>query len=119
MEPLAELGVIGFKACMSNRGIDEFRHADDRTLYDGMAEAARLGLLVAVHAENDALTARSDGPTARDFMASRPVIAELEAIQRAIAFAAETGCALHIVHVSSGRGVALVTEARQQGVDVT
>jgi allantoinase len=119
LEPLAERGVIGLKAFMSNSGIDEFQHADDRTLYDGMAEAARLGLLVAVHAENDALTAVSHGPTARDFMASRPVIAELEAIQRVIAFAAETGCALHIVHVSSGRGVALVTEARLRGVDVT
>ena len=119
LEPLAERGVIGLKAFMSNSGIDEFRHVDDRTLYDGMAEAARLGLLVAVHAENDALTARSLGPTARDFMDSRPVIAELEAIARVIAFAADTNCRLHIVHVSSGRGVALVTEARLRGVDVT
>jgi allantoinase len=119
LEALAERGVVGLKAFMSNSGIDEFRHADDATLYDGMAEAARLGLLVAVHAENDALTARPLGPTARDFMASRPVIAELEAIGRVIAFAAETGCRLHIVHVSSGRGVALVTEARLRGVDVT
>jgi allantoinase len=47
------------------------------------------------------------------------VVAELEAIGRAIAFAEDTGCALHIVHVSSGRGVALVTEARLRGVDVT
>ena len=31
----------------------------------------------------------------------------------------ETGCALHIVHVSSGRGVALVAEARAHGVDVS
>jgi allantoinase len=119
LEALAERGVIGLKAFMSNSGIDEFRHADDRTLYDGMAEAARLGLLVGVHAENDALTSRSFGSSARDFMDSRPVIAELEAIQRAIAFAEGTGCALHIVHVSSGRGVALVTEARLRGVDVT
>ena len=52
-------------------------------------------------------------------MASRPVVAELEAIGRAIAFAEDTGCALHIVHVSSGRGVALVAEARARGVDVT
>ena len=52
-------------------------------------------------------------------MDSRPLIAELEAIGRAIAFAEDTGCALHIVHVSSGRGVALVTEARRRGVDVT
>ncbi len=119
LEELAERGVIGLKAFMSNSGIEEFRHADDATLYDGMAEAARLNLLVAVHAENDALTARSKGPTARDFMDSRPLIAELEAISRAIAFAEDTGCALHIVHVSSGRGVALVTEARLRGVDVT
>ena len=46
-------------------------------------------------------------------------IAELEAIGRAIAFAAETGCALHVVHVSSGRGVALVAQARARGLDVT
>ena len=111
--------MIGFKAFMSNSGIDEFQHADDATLYEGMAICAKLGRLVAVHAENDALTARATGPTARDFMDSRPLIAELEAISRAIAFAEDTGCALHIVHVSSGRGVALVTEARRRGVDVT
>jgi allantoinase len=54
-----------------------------------------------------------------DYLASRPVLAELEAIGRAIAFAQETGCALHVVHVSSGRGAALVAEARARGVDVT
>jgi allantoinase len=119
MEALAERGVVGFKAFMSNSGIDEFAHADDRTLYDGMATAARLGLPVAVHAENDALTARSLGPTAEDWIASRPVIAELEAISRAILFASETGCSLHVVHVSSPAGVALVTDARRRGVGVT
>ena len=46
-------------------------------------------------------------------------MAELEAIGRAILFAEETGCSLHVVHVSTGRGVALVTEARARGVDVT
>ncbi|HNP72629.1 MAG TPA: amidohydrolase family protein, partial [Kouleothrix sp.] len=55
----------------------------------------------------------------RDYLASRPVVAELEAIGRAILYAGETGCALHIVHVSSGRGVALVAEARARGVDVS
>jgi allantoinase len=119
MEELAERGVVGFKAFMADSGIADFARADDATLYDGMAEAARLGLLVAVHAENDALTARRRGPGARDWLDSRPLVAELEAIGRAIAFAADTGCALHIVHVSDGRGVALVTEARARGADVT
>ena len=91
-----------------------------------MREAARLGLPVAVHAESDALTtalaarAVAGGRTSmRDFMASRPVVAELEAIGRALLLAEETGCALHVVHVSSGRGVALVAEARARGVDAT
>src|SRR5262245_22889169 len=123
---LAERGVIGFKAFMSNSGIDDFAAADDLTLYEGMARAAKLGRIVAVHAESDQLTgllarrAIARGQVGvHDYLASRPVIAELEAIERAILFANETGCALHIVHVSSGRGVRLVAEARLRGVDVS
>jgi allantoinase len=55
----------------------------------------------------------------RDYLDSRPVLAELEAIARAILLAEEAGCALHVVHVSTGRGVALVAAARARGVDVT
>ncbi len=47
------------------------------------------------------------------------MIAELEAIERAILFSEETGCTIHIVHVSSGAGVARIAAARQRGVDVT
>ncbi len=126
LDELAERGVIGFKAFMSNSGIDDFAAADDLTLYEGMAHAAKLGRIVAVHAESDQITgARARRAVARgevgarDYLASRPVVAELEAIQRAILFAGETGCALHVVHVSTGRGVQLVAEARQRGVDVS
>ncbi len=126
LDELAACGVIGFKAFMSNSGIDDFLAVDDLTLYEGMARAAKLGRIVAVHAENDQITsrlaqrARAEGRVGiRDYLASRPLVAELEAIQRAIGFAAETGCALHIVHVSSGRGVALVAEAQARGVDVS
>jgi allantoinase len=126
LDELAARGVVGFKAFMSASGVEEFPAADDLTLLEGMARAVRLGLPVAVHAENDELTSRlarravAAGRTGmRDYLASRPVVAELEAIGRAIAFAAGTGCALHVVHVSTGRGVALVAEARARGVDVT
>ena len=126
MEELAERGVIGFKAFMSRSGTDDFPAADDASLYEGMVRAARLGRLVAVHAENDQLTARlaeraiaHGRVTALDYLRSRPVIAEVEAIGRAIMFAEEAGCALHIVHVSTGRGVQLVAEARARGVDVS
>jgi allantoinase len=117
---LAELGVVGFKAFMAPSGIDDFEAVDDVTLYDGMAEAARLGLPVAVHAENAQLVSRPPaGRGWRDWGASRPTVAELEAIQRAVLFAEETGCSLHVVHVSTARGVAIVAEARARGVDVT
>jgi allantoinase len=91
-----------------------------------MKIAAGLGLPVAVHAESDALTAyfsqklRSQGKTTwRDYLASRPVFTELEAIARALVLARATGCKLHIVHISSGSGVVLAAEAKARGVDVS
>jgi allantoinase len=123
---LASRGVMGFKAFMSNSGLAEFDAADDLTLLEGMQVAAKLNLPVAVHAESDSITSalsnrlRAAGRTGiRDYLASRPVVAELEAISRAILLAEETGCALHIVHISSGRGVALAAQARARGVNVT
>ena len=50
MEELAERGVVGFKAFMSNSGIEDFDRADDDTLRRGMEVAARHNLIVAVHA---------------------------------------------------------------------
>ncbi|MDF3037961.1 MAG: dihydroorotase, multifunctional complex type, partial [Thermomicrobiales bacterium] len=44
MEELAERGVLGFKAFMSNSGIADFPAADDATLLAGMRQAAALGL---------------------------------------------------------------------------
>jgi allantoinase len=126
LDELAERGVVGFKAFMSNSGIEDFKTADDLTLLEGMQRAAELGLPVLVHAENDQITswlarrAVAEGRTTmRDYLDSRPVVAELEAIGRAILFAEETGCSLHVVHVSTGKGVALVATARARGVDVT
>ena len=126
LEELAARGVIGFKAFLCDSGLDEFPRADDVTLYEGMLEASRLGLPVAVHAESNEITRslscrfREQGRhDIRAFLQSRPVLAEVEAIQRAALFAKETRCKLHIVHVSSGRGVATAVEARSRGADIT
>lgn len=125
-EELAERGAAGFKAFMSTTGTIDYEPADDLTLYEGMKKAAELGLPVLVHAENkditDELTRRKAATlhtTMRDYLDSRPIVAELEAIGRAVLLAEETGCSLHVVHVSTGRGVALVAAARERGVDVT
>jgi allantoinase len=118
IEELHRAGAIGLKAFMCESGIDDFAKADLPTLRAGMQRAAGLDMLVAVHAEFDP-PPQTAGAGWRDYVASRPVSLELDAIQAATDIAGETGCRLHIVHVSSGSGVALITEARARGVDVT
>lgn len=126
LEELSDRGVIGFKAFMSKSGIEDFPRADDHTLREGMNRAARLGKIVAVHAESETITSEltqksiAQGKTSvRDYLDSRPERAELEAIRRALEFAGETDCALHIVHVSCPDSISAITLARSQGIDVT
>ncbi|MDQ6808500.1 MAG: allantoinase AllB [Verrucomicrobiota bacterium] len=126
LEALRDCGVVGLKAFMCDSGLADFPAIDMATLRAGMERAAELDLLVAVHAESDEMTraltdaARAAGKkSARDYLESRPITAEHDAIRRAIDLAAETGCRLHIVHVSCGSGVRVVAEARARGVDVT
>ncbi len=120
---LVERGVIGFKAFMCPSGIDEFAWCDERVLREGMKRIVDLGSILLVHAEDPAiLELRARGVTgrgARDFIRSRPAEAELEAISRAIAIAGETGCRLHVVHVSTRRGMEMITAARLRGTDVS
>jgi allantoinase len=126
LEELAACGVIGFKAFMSDSGLPEFPRADDLTLFEGMRTAARLGLPVAVHAESEELTrslsqrcVAQGRKGIRDYLDSRPVVAEVEAIRRAALFAREAGAKLQIVHISSGQGVAAALEERARGTDIT
>ena len=126
LEELAACGVIGFKAFMADSGIDDFAQADEATLREGMKRAAALKLPVAVHAESETMTSAlaqermaANKTSIRDYLDSRPIAAELEAIRRAVDLAGETGCALHVVHVSSSAGIQLITEAKRRGVNVS
>ncbi|MBE7213140.1 MAG: allantoinase AllB [Gluconacetobacter diazotrophicus] len=118
VEALHACGAVGLKAFMSGSGIDDFPKADAATLKVGMKRAAALGMVVAVHAEIDH-PEYARGTTVRDYLASRPVSMELEAIRLALGLAGETGCALHVVHVSSADGIRLIHEAARAGVNVT
>ena len=115
--PMAEAGAIGFKAFMCPSGLDEFPHSDPATLREGMKIAAALGLPVAVHAEIDPKTKRKNNEDdMAAWLASRPISWELEAIQIALDLAIETGCALHVVHVSCAEGIDLI---KSSSADVT
>jgi allantoinase len=117
--------VVGFK-CFLGQSIGDIPPPDDGRLLDGLAVIAALGMRCGFHAENDQIMRhlirrlQTEGRT--DSLAhveSRPVVAELEAIQRVGLFASRTGTKVHIFHLSSGPGLRMVEEWRSKGVDVT
>jgi allantoinase len=126
LEELHARGVLGFKAFMCPSGLEQFPACDESTLREGMRRIAALGSILLLHAEDAEVIemlsreAIAHGMTgARDFARSRPANAELNAISRAISFAEETSCALHIVHVSTAQGMRWIQEAQTTGVNVT
>ena len=124
---LAQAGVLGVKAFMCGSGITDFPAVTDpATLRRGMLRAAQCGLIVAVHAEDETLATRlakqakdRGAHDARAWLDTRPVEVEVAAIKLATDLAGETRCALHVVHVSSPEGLAVIAEARRRGVDVS
>lgn len=119
IEPLVGRGVMGFKAFMCPSGIDEFPASDLITLHEGMKRIAALGSILLVHAEDPARLLEPKGTEALDFIRSRPPEAEWSAISQAIEVADATGCPLHVVHVSTARGLNLIREAQQRGLDIS
>lgn len=128
LDDLAEMnaeGVIGFKAFMSNSGVD-FERLDDDLIYAGLEKTKELGNLIGLHAENETVTAylgkkiRATGRTDRaSWCESRPPETELEAVQRACFWAKVTGGNLHVVHVSIPEGIRAIARAKAEGVHVT
>lgn len=126
LKGLAEKGAIGFKAFLSDTGNEDFERADDVTLLNGMKEIASLGKILALHAESAPITnwlqrekQKKGLVSPDDYLETRPIIAEVEAVERALAYAKLTGCALHFVHISSETAVKRIHAAKQEGINVT
>ena len=129
LEELSDEGVVAYKCFMSTCGSDlpdDFVNVDDYTLYMGMKKLAELGHLLSIHAENAEITDRmgqefekQGKTTPSDYVASRPVFTEVDSVRRALFLARETGCKLHLVHISTAEAVEEITKARNEGQDVT
>ena len=119
LEALVERGVMGFKAFMCPSGIDEFPACDKRTLREGMKRIAELGSILLVHAEDPSELREPIGHNALDFVSSRPARAELAAITVAVETAGDTGCPVHIVHVSTALGADVIAATQHLGADVS
>jgi dihydropyrimidinase len=119
---LVERGFPSFKLFMAYEG---FR-LDDREVLQVMEAVGAAGGILGVHAENGLLADRatrqlvSDGQVAPDrYPDSRPVYCEYEAVHRILQYADALGAPLHIHHVSTEKGAAMVGAARRRGADVS
>lgn len=99
--------------------------ADDGELMTGMEQLAKTGLICAFHAEDNDLIQyyirkmKAEGRTSgRDHALSRPVISEVQSVERVLRFARETGAAVEIAHVSTPQAMELIRKAKQDGMKV-
>jgi dihydropyrimidinase len=126
-----ELGISSFKFYMAytqdEAAVFGISAMNDKQIIDGLRNIQKIGYpaMMMVHAENmsiiHGLKAKYIAEGRNDLKAwtdARPDIAEEEATRRAIWYARETGSRLYIVHMTIGRGVEWVRQARAEGVDV-
>jgi len=121
LEQMVADGICGFKAFLCHSGIDDFPNASEADLRKAMPILARAGVPLLVHAELD-LGAPSDDRAPQSYaryLASRPKKWEDEAIALMIRLVRETGCRVHIVHLSSATALPMLAGARAEGLPIT
>ena len=119
---LHDAGVFGFKAFLADSGVPEFGSLDAAGLDAVLAETARLGALLIVHAEDPGVLAAAPDPAGRAyarFLASRPAAAEDTAIAGLLAAAGRHGARVHILHLASASALPLIAAARAAGARVS
>lgn len=128
LQPLFDAGVLGFKCFLIPSGVEEFGWLSECDLRKALRELARIGALLAVHAElpgaveqaERQLKKRSaDARQYSTFLSSRPRKAENDAVSTVIQHSSETLCRVHIVHLSSSDVLPKLRQARLQGVPIT
>ncbi len=124
---LAQAGAVALKTFLwpyPDRK-DEFEGlscTNDDALLDIFETAAQTGLVQVVHCEKKAIvdhyTRKLQAEGRRDpsvHAEARPILAEVEAVSRAVLFAMETGARLNIPHVSCGSVAAIIGAAKERG----
>jgi dihydropyrimidinase len=90
--------------------------------------SAQAGIVSAVHAEDYAINTEAQerlmsenggaGGTIHNFSQAFPEVAEVLAVQRAVAISEATGAAMIIDHISSGRALKVVEDAQRRGLPI-
>ncbi|MDB4906029.1 MAG: allantoinase [Gemmatimonadetes bacterium] len=120
LEPLANAGVFAFKAFMVPSGVDEFPGCTEADLRAAFPTLARLGKPLMAHAEDPSriLPPSGNGDYAT-YLASRPVAAEVAAIEMLVRLVEWMPLHVHVVHVSSAEGADVIRRAKAAGLPIT
>lgn len=125
LKSLYEAGVIGLKAFIGPVSPD-YSSINMGIVREAMKIAASFKMLLGFHCEdysiikmNEKLAMGSNKLTRKDFLESRPVIAELLATRNIIDLARETGAKVHICHVSHPEVAEEIKKAIKEGLDIT
>ena len=88
-----------------------------------MEYARGLGVTLAEHCEDESLAGggcmNESLISARLGLPGRPALAEEAMVARDLLLAEDTGCSLHLLHLSTARSVELLVAARTRGVEAT
>jgi allantoinase len=121
LRPMLAAGARGFKCFLVHSGVEEFPNVDERGLYEAARELAPTGAPLLVHAELAEHLRDPQGDPAEyaTYLASRPPAAEDAAIELLVRVCRETGARIHIVHLSSASALAIVENAKKEGLPLT
>ena len=93
--------------------------------FKAFRDAGPAGVLSMLHAEDASIMAEAqerlmaEGKgSIHNFSQSAPVVAEVVAVQRAVAIAEATGTPIYILHTSSGRALQVAEDAMRRGLPV-
>jgi allantoinase len=115
---LAAAGALGCKAFLVHSGIDEFPNATEADLRAAMPALRAAGLPLLAHAELD-LGGPAPAADYGSYLASRPPEWEEAAIALLIRLARQTGCAVHVVHLSAASSLPLIARAKEEGLPLS
>jgi allantoinase len=121
LEPMLEAGVWGFKVFLIHSGIDDFPSVGEGELRCAMKILARYSIPLLAHAEcaSSSPPVEGDCRSYRTYLESRPKSWENEAVRLLARLCLETGCRVHIVHLSSAEALPLIQETRRAGGKLT
>lgn len=122
--PLAEAGVLGFKAFLTHSGIDEFPNATETDLRAAYQALLGKRLPILAHCELSSPHAAQkfleENPRSHEaWLASRPQQWELDAIFLMIQLCKEYRVPTHIVHLVAAGAIPTLHEARKAGLPLT